>query len=228
MYRYHVEPRVILYFPRERIMLHSTEVHWRIQNNTHALEKRIDDYWNIDGSRRLVWSLDRFHTIYSTGRKSSRRNYVVRGRSTRKQLTSRTDHLWLELCTKLGRNAQLKEKEKWSNEKFQLENARKLRGLYFIDPEDKDFKETMKNVRKECWKHQSLVLCFEKLWRKIVGVVDSNKIKNTIFVYSGVWWIYETAHGKFSTESSWGPYCREKETIHYNTTIWFINLFLCL
>ena len=29
------------------------------------------------------------------------------------------------------------------------ENARKLRGIYFIDPEDKEFKETIKNARKK-------------------------------------------------------------------------------
>ena len=43
----------------------------------------------------------------------------------------------------------LKERQKWSNEKLHLENARKLRGIYFIDPEDKEFKETIKNARKK-------------------------------------------------------------------------------
>ena len=49
----------------------------------------------------------------------------------------------------MGKNAKLKEKQKWSNEKFHLENARKLRGIYFIDPEDKEFKEAIKNARKK-------------------------------------------------------------------------------
>ena len=35
------------------------------------------------------------------------------------------------------------------NEKLHLDNARKLRGIYFIDPEDKEFKETIKNARKK-------------------------------------------------------------------------------
>ena len=48
------------------------------------------------------------------------------GRLTRKQLTSRPDHLWPELWEKMGKNAKLKEKQKWSEEKFHLENARKL------------------------------------------------------------------------------------------------------
>ena len=63
--------------------------------------------------------------------------------------TSRPDFLWPELWKKLGRNAQLKERQKWSHEKPKLDNARKLRGIYFIDPEDKEFKETIKNARKK-------------------------------------------------------------------------------
>ena len=49
----------------------------------------------------------------------------------------------------MGRNAQLKERQKWSHEKPKPDNARKLRGIYFIDPEDKEFKETIKNARKK-------------------------------------------------------------------------------
>ena len=47
------------------------------------------------------------------------------------------------------KNAKLKEKQKWSDEEPELDNARRLRGIYFIDPEDKEFKETIKNARKK-------------------------------------------------------------------------------
>ena len=47
-------------------------------------------------------------------------------RLTREQLTSRPDHLWPELWKSMGKHAKLKEKQKWYNEKFHLENARKL------------------------------------------------------------------------------------------------------
>ena len=43
----------------------------------------------------------------------------------------------------------LEEKEKWAMEKPKLDNARRLRGIYFIDPEDKEFKETIKNAQQE-------------------------------------------------------------------------------
>ena len=49
----------------------------------------------------------------------------------------------------MGKNAKLKEKQKWAEEKIHLDNARKLRGIYFIDPEDKEYKETIKNARKK-------------------------------------------------------------------------------
>ena len=45
----------------------------------------------------------------------------------------------------MGKNAKLKEKQKWSEEKIHLDNARKFRGICFIDPEDTEFKETFKN-----------------------------------------------------------------------------------
>ena len=76
----------------------------------------------------------------------------------RKQLTSRPDRLWPEIWKSMGQHAKLKEKQKWSNEKLHLENARKLRGIHFIDPEDKEFKETMKNASKKLETPMALVL----------------------------------------------------------------------
>ena len=49
----------------------------------------------------------------------------------------------------MGKHAKLKEKHKWCEEKLHLENARKLRGIYFIDPEDMEFKETIENARQK-------------------------------------------------------------------------------
>ena len=48
------------------------------------------------------------------------------GRLTKRQATSRPDHSWPELWTKLGRNAKLREKQKWSSEKPKLDNAKKI------------------------------------------------------------------------------------------------------
>ena len=98
---------------------------------------------------------------------------------TRKQLTSRPDHLWPELWEKMGKNTKLKEKQKWSHEKPQLDNARKLRGIYFIDPEDKEFKETIKNARKKLETPMAPAMpC--KIMKKKCGSGVSNKIKTRL------------------------------------------------
>ena len=45
--------------------------------------------------------------------------------------------------------AQRKEKQKWAIEKPKLDNERRLRGIYFIDPADVEFKEFLKNARRK-------------------------------------------------------------------------------
>ena len=57
IYRHHVEPRVKLYSPREEsfpIPLKYIDVTRTTHTNLDVKqEKRIDDYWNIDGSRDM-------------------------------------------------------------------------------------------------------------------------------------------------------------------------------
>ena len=145
-------------------------------------------------------------------------------RLTRKQLTSRPDHLWPELWKTMGKNAKLKDKQKWSNEKLHLENARKLRGIYFIDPEDKEFKETIKNARKKSETPIAPAMpC--KILKKNCGSGGSNKIK-TRLAYSRSWWIYKTAYERIITKSSWTPYCRKRKNSlqHYNSVHKFIPM----
>ena len=139
IYRHHVEPRVKLYSPREEsfpIPLKYVDVSRTTHTNLDVKqERRIDDYWNTDGSRDLSDPWTGFTQFTLLEEKPLDGYMWSRGRLTRKQLTSRPDHLWPELWEKMGQNAKQKEKQKWSNEKLHLENARKLRGIYFIDRE---------------------------------------------------------------------------------------------
>ena len=87
-------------------------------------------------------------------------------RLTKRQVTSRPDLLWPELWIKVGRNAKLKERHKWSDEQPKLDNARRLRRVYFIDPEDTEFKETTGNARIN-WIHQLLQPCLARQARRV-------------------------------------------------------------
>ena len=83
IYRHHVEPRVKLYSPRDEsfpIPLKYIDV-TRTTHTNFGCQARETHRWLLEYRwiSRLVRSLDRFHTIYSTRRKSSWRIYLVRG-----------------------------------------------------------------------------------------------------------------------------------------------------
>ena len=81
----------------------------------------------------------------------------------------------------MGKHAKLKEKQKWSNEKLYLENARKLRRIYFIDPEDKEFKENIRNARKKLETSVAPAMpCKIMKSNKNCGSDGSNKIKTKL------------------------------------------------
>ena len=168
IYRHHVEPRVKLYSPREEsfpVPLKYIDVSRTTHTNLDAKqEKRIDDYWNIDGSRDLSDPWTGFTPFTLLEEKPPNGYMWSRGRLTRKQLTPRPDHLWPELWKSMGKHAKLKEKQKWSNEKLHLENARKLRGICFIDLDYKNSKKPSRMLVRS-WKHQLLLLCIVKLWK---------------------------------------------------------------
>ena len=117
-HRHHVEPRVKLYSPREES--------FPVPLKYSDVSRRIDDYWNIDGSRDLSDSWTGFTQFTRLEEKPPDGYMWSGGRLTKRQATSKPDHLWPEFWTKLGRNAKLKERQKWSHEKPQLDNARKL------------------------------------------------------------------------------------------------------
>ena len=101
IYRHHVEPRVKLYSPREEsfpIPLKYIDVSRTTHTNLDVKqEKRIDDYWNIDGSRDLSDPWTGF-TQFTLLEQKSPDGYMWSGRRlTRKRLTSRPDHPWPEL-----------------------------------------------------------------------------------------------------------------------------------
>ena len=81
------------------------------------------------------------------------------GRLTKMQATTTPDQLWPEIWSSFSKAAQRKEKQQWVIEKPKLDNARKLRCIYVIDPEDVEVKETMKKTRWKSWNCMQKQLC---------------------------------------------------------------------
>ena len=65
------------------------------------------------------------------------------------QTTTRPDHVWPEVWTKMDKAAQNREEQEWKNEEPKLDNDRRLRGIHFRHPTDEEYKETITNARKK-------------------------------------------------------------------------------
>ena len=125
----------------------------------------------------------------------------------------------------MGKHVKLKEKQKWSEEKVHLENARKLRGIYFLDPEDKEVKETIKNARKKLETSVAPAMPCKISRNCGSGGSDKNKKKLACILEAD-----ESTRMRIGNSI---PHHHEdhiagKGQIHYSTTTWFTNLFLCL
>ena len=146
-----MEPRFKLYVPTEEsfpIPLKYIDV----TRTTHTtldvnLEKSVDDCWNVDGDSELSDTWTGFTRLIMLSEKPLD-GYAWSGeRLTRKQTTSRPDKVWPDVWKHMSDASKRKEKQKWAIEKPKLDNARRLRGIYFIDSEDEEFKITMINAR---------------------------------------------------------------------------------
>ena len=81
-------------------------------------------------------------------------------------------------------------------------------------------------MRVRSWKHQLLLLCFVKLLRKIVGVVDPTKLRQNLRVFWKLMNLRECVwenHYRLITKTI----LQEKVRIHCSITNWCTNLFLC-
>ena len=117
-----------------------------------AQEKRIDDYWNVDGSRNLSdsWTgFTRFTLLDETTKLLEKDTCGPGERLTKIQTTSRPDCFWPDAWTRIGKAAQRRETQEWEIEKPKLEYARNLRGVHSVDPGDEEYKNIIKHARRK-------------------------------------------------------------------------------
>ena len=112
------------------------------------------------------------------------------GRLTKIHTTTRPDHVWPEVRTKIGKPAQNREKQEWAKEKPKLDNARKPTGIHHIDPDDEEHKEILKHAKnlerpmaampckKICKRHHESVC--------EVGDCIREEFQNSVWLYSGI------------------------------------------
>ena len=229
IFRHHVEPRVKLYSPREEsfpIPLKYIDVSRTTHTNLDVKqEKRIDDYWNIDGSRGLSDPWTGF-TQFTLLEEKPPDGYRWSGwRLTRKQLTSRPDHSWPEICTKLRRNVQLKERQKWSYEK----KCQKITRNLIHWPWEQEVQRNHQKCSQEIGNTSGLRYALQNK-QEIQMWSDRWQIQWT---KSKLVCILETSEPTKLRVGESLPNHHEdhiagKGTIHCNIKFWYTNLFPCL
>ena len=113
------------------------------------LEKNKEDYWNVDGERELsdAWTGFTRFILLNEGPPDG---YTWSGRRlTRKQTTSRPDDVWPDMWTHVSDAAKKIAKQRWAVEKPKFDDVRQLRGIFFIEPDDEEFKLTINAARRK-------------------------------------------------------------------------------
>ena len=107
-------------------------------------ESRVDDCWNVDVDRSLADSWTGFTKFTLLCEKTLQKDFCgPEERLAKNQPSTRPDYLWPEMWSSMSKAAQKKGKASIGYRKPKLDNARKLRGIYFIDPDDGELKETI-------------------------------------------------------------------------------------
>ena len=176
----HAQPFSQTLFAERRIIPYSTEIHWRNQNYSYEFgcqaretHRWLLEHWWIS---RLVWSLGQVsHNLLYSTKKFLADILGPGGDSTRKQTA------YIQARSSMARalevngkacQAEGKAKVVWGK----VPPWKKLRGIYFIDPED-EYKETIKNARKKLETSVAPAMPCKILKKELWEWCITNKIK---------------------------------------------------
>ena len=188
-----------------RVILYSTEVHWRFQNYTYesGCQARETHRWLLE--YRWVTSLsEKNFTAFKLKNFNDEINSFF--------MNSYCSKIWNYV--KLMRKASVKWEELKKFQSSTFDTIARIRNSK---------KPSRTRVRN--WKRQLLLLCRVKLW-KIVGT-DLTSTQQNLRVF---WKLMNPPECVWENhyQSIMKSILQEKETIHYSITIWFTNLFVCL
>ena len=177
IYRRHNEPRVQLYVPKEETFPAPLK-YIDVTRSTHTdldvlQEKRIDDNWKVEANRSLSdsWKGSTKFTLlqekppkgdmWSGGRLTMIQTRSCMARSLDKKLVK-------PLRIEKNRNGQTRNRSSTVPEE---------RGIYFIDPDDREDLEILQNARRN-WKDLGLPRCRVKYIQASSKRAQSRKIGN--------------------------------------------------
>ena len=123
-------------------------------------------------------------------------------------------------------------RKKGKNEKPKLDNARRLRGIYFLDPDDLDYKETLQNARRKLDRHVTAAMPCKRKPRTSNTKVAAEDIASQKGFKNICGWVVESHEStRQRVESSLltkhEDHIAGKGKTSMTITIWFTSLFVC-
>ena len=106
-------------------------------------EKTIDDYWNVDSNRSLSDSWTGFSKFTRLKEKTSTEIHVVRKENDKNSHDDQTQIMVCKYRRELVTPLRIEKKQELAKEKLELDNARKMKGFYFIDPDVRESSEIL-------------------------------------------------------------------------------------
>ena len=194
------------------------------------LEKRIDDYWNIDGSRELSDPWTGF-TQFALMEEKPPDGYMWSGGEIDEKTAYIQARSSMARAMEINRKARQAEGEAevvWTKRSI-LKTHENCEGSISSTLRIRNSKKPLRMLVRN-WKHlvAPAVPCKIMKSKKNCGSGASNKIKTRLACILEAEWIQKTAYGRIFTKSCMKTILQEKETIHYSITIWFTNVFQCL
>ena len=175
--RHHVEPGVKVYMTREEsfpiplIYIDVTRTTCTLLDV--LLEKKIEDYWNVEGERELSDAWTGF-TRFTLFNERPPDGYTWSGeRLTRKHITSRPDNVWPDMWKHMSDAAKKKAKQRLAIEKPKLDNARHQEEYSSLNQTTKNSSPQWKPLG-ESWKFRCQQQCLVKIPMKSSGETHRN------------------------------------------------------
>ena len=91
--------------------------------------------------------MDRLHQIHLIEREGTLIGTHGPERDLQENKQPLVQTMYGQMCGRISDASKKKAKQRWAIEKPKLDNTRQLRGIFFIEPNDEEFKHTMKAAR---------------------------------------------------------------------------------
>ena len=145
-------------------------------------ESRIDDAWNVDGGRELSEPWTDFTQFTMLNEKLPDGHVWSGERLTKIQATTRPDHLWPEIWSGVSIDSSTNSTAGVGYREAEARPCAKVERHLSIDPDCKEFNETIRNARKKLELPMEaapcLVLVKYHQYRETCGESDNHKSKH--------------------------------------------------